>query len=265
VSDVLDRRARKKARTRALIRETAQALFAGRGFEAVTIADIAAAADVAVQTVFNHFPTKEDLFFDGHTPWVEGTAESVRSRPPGTAPLEALHVYLVERVAAHAGRLATPEGRAFYMTLEASPALQARERELQHEATALLGDALLETWTADGGAPPTPTDVRTAASVTAAVWLAAVRTLIVQQRRLITGLAGALPGDPEAAVAYARSVADQVFGGLGPTPPPRPPAGCGPPADQTVARTSSGATSGSSTSSSTRSTSSRLMAPRSEV
>ncbi|MDP9429718.1 MAG: TetR family transcriptional regulator [Actinomycetota bacterium] len=219
MSDVLDRRARKKAQTRALIRETAQALFAERGFEAVTIADIAAAADVAVQTVFNHFPTKEDLFFDGHAPWVEGAAESVRSRPRGTAPLEALHAYLVERVAAHARRLATPEGRAFDMTLEASPALRARERELQHEATALLADALFETWTTDGGAPPTPTDVRTAASVTAAVWLAAVRTLIVQHRRLIAGPAGALPGDPEAGVAYARSVADQVFSGLGPTPP----------------------------------------------
>ena len=217
MSEVLDRRARKKAQTRALIRETAQALFAEHGFEAVTIADIAAAADVAVQTVFNHFPTKEDLFFDGHTPWVEGVGEAVRSRCPGTAPLEALHAYLVDRVAAHARRLATPEGRAFDMTLEASPALRARERELQHEATALLGEALLETWTTDGGAPPGPTDVRTAASVTAAVWLAAVRTLILQQRRLVAGPAGAPTGDPEAGVAYARSVADQVFSGLGPT------------------------------------------------
>jgi AcrR family transcriptional regulator len=215
VSEVLDRRARKKAQTRTLIRQTAQALFAERGFDAVTIADIAAAADVAVQTVFNHFPTKEDLFFDGHTPWVEGAAESVRSRAPGTAPLEALHGYLVERVAVHARRLATPEGRAFDSTLEASPALRARERELHHEATARLGDALFETWSADGGAPPVPIDVRTAASVTAAVWLAAVRTLILQHRRLLAGPAGALPGATEEGVAYVCSVAHQVFSGLG--------------------------------------------------
>ena len=220
MSEVIDRRARKKAQTRSLIRETAQALFAERGFEAVTIADIASAADVAVQTVFNHFPTKEDLFFDGHTPWVEGAAEAVRTRVPGTPPLEALHAHLVERVAEHARQLSTPEGRAFDATLEASPALRARERELHHEATARLGDALYETWTTEGGAPPVPTDVHTAASVTAAVWLAALRTLIVQHRRLLAGPAGALPGDTEQGVAYVCSVADQVFSGLGSTSPP---------------------------------------------
>ena len=216
----MDRRARKKAQTRSLIRETAQALFAERGFEAVTIADIAAAADVAVQTVFNHFPTKEDLFFDGHTPWVDGAADSVRSRAPGTAPLEALHAHLIERVAVHARQLATRDGRVFDATLEASPALRARERELQHEATARLADALFETWTVEGGAPAVPTDVRTAASVTAAVWLAAVRTLIGQHRRLLAGPAGALPADPEEGVALACSVAAQVFSGLGSTLPP---------------------------------------------
>lgn len=225
----MDRRARKKAQTRTLIRETAQRLFAERGFEAVTIAEIAAAADVAVQTVFNHFPTKEDLFFDGHTPWVEGAAESVRSRPAGTAPLDALHAYLVERVAVHVRQLTDPEGRAFDATLEASSALRARERELHHEATARLSDALYEVWSTEGGAPVVPEDVRTAASVTAAVWLAAVRTLIVQHRRLLTGPAGALADDAEAGVSLACSVADQVFSGLG--------SAMSPPASGTLRRT----------------------------
>ena len=72
MSDLTDRRARKKAQTRALIRDTARRLFAERGFEAVTTADVAAAADVAVQTVFNHFSSKEELFFDGRTPWSRG-------------------------------------------------------------------------------------------------------------------------------------------------------------------------------------------------
>jgi AcrR family transcriptional regulator len=215
VSEVLDRRARKKAQTRTLIRETAQRLFAERGFEAVTIADIAAAADVAVQTVFNHFPTKEDLFFDGHTPWVDGAAEAVRSRPADTAPLDALHAHLVDRVALHVRQLTTPEGRLFDATLEDSPALRARERELHAESTARLADALHEVWTTEGGAPTVPEDVDTAASVTAAVWLAAVRTLIVQHRRLLSGPAGALPGDTEQGVILACSVADQVFSGLG--------------------------------------------------
>ena len=215
MSEVLDRRARKKAQTRTLIRETAQRLFAERGFEAVTIADIAAAADVAVQTVFNHFPTKEDLFFDGHTPWVDGAAEAVRSRPVGTAPLDALHAHLVDRVALHVRQLTTPEGRLFDATLEDSPALRARERELHAESTARLADALHEVWTTEGGAPTVPEDVDTAASVTAAVWLAAVRTLIVQHRRLLTGPAGALLADTERGVTLACSVADQVFSGLG--------------------------------------------------
>src|SRR3712207_4251054 len=193
----MDRRARKKAQTRTLIRETAQRLFAERGFEAGTIADIAAAADVAVQTVFNHFPTKEALFCDGRTPWVDGAAEAVRARPVGTAPLDALHAYLVDRVALHVRQLTTSDGRAFEATLEASPALRARERELHHEATARLGDALYDTWTAEGGAPSVPTDVHTAASVTAAIWLAAVRTLIVQHRRLLAGPASAHVDDPE--------------------------------------------------------------------
>jgi AcrR family transcriptional regulator len=214
VSEVTDRRARKKAQTRALIRETAQALFAERGFDSVTIADIAAAADVAVQTVFNHFPTKEDLFFDGHTPWVEGPAHAVRTRPPGSPPLEALHAYLVERVAGHVRQLSTPEGQAFDATLEASPALRARERELHHQAVTRLGDALLEAWSGGAGAPTVPADPHTAASVTAAIWLAAVRTLIVQHRRVLGGATG-LPEDTEEGVALACSVADQVFTGLG--------------------------------------------------
>jgi AcrR family transcriptional regulator len=214
VSKAIDRRARKKAQTRTLIRETAQALFAERGFEAVTIADIAAAADVAVQTVFNHFPTKEDLFFDGHTWWIEGAAEAVRTRPPGVAPLDALHVYLVERVAVHVRQLATREGRSFDTTLEASPSLRARERELHHEAVNRVADALVEAWEAGDSAPLVPSDARTAASVTAAVWLAAVRTLIVQNRRMLSGQTGA-PADTEEEVAVARTIADQIFTGLG--------------------------------------------------
>ena len=76
MSELLDRRARKKAQTREQIRGIAHQLFDERGFEAVTIADVARTADVAVQTVFNHFATKEELFFDGRVPWVEGPADA---------------------------------------------------------------------------------------------------------------------------------------------------------------------------------------------
>ena len=55
--------------TREEIAQSARRLFLERGFDAVTVAEVARAADVAVQTVFNHFPTKEDLFFDEQGWW----------------------------------------------------------------------------------------------------------------------------------------------------------------------------------------------------
>ncbi|MGY1704017.1 TetR/AcrR family transcriptional regulator [Geodermatophilus sp. SYSU D00697] len=212
MSEQNDRRAGKKAQTRALIRDTARRLFTERGFEAVTIVDIAGAADVAVQTVFNHFASKEDLFFDGRTPWVEGPAEAVRTRPEGVPPLDALHGYLTSRVGLQVHTLATPEGREYVTAVEASPTLCARERELHHASTALLAEALLEAWAQEGTAPSLPSDPRTAASVTAAVWLAAVRTLIYEQRR---GLGqGAASGDPVQGAAVACTEADHVLSGL---------------------------------------------------
>ena len=56
-------RERKKQQTRQLIAETARRLFGERGFERVTVAEIARAAEVSEQTVFNYFPTKEDLVY----------------------------------------------------------------------------------------------------------------------------------------------------------------------------------------------------------
>ena len=98
VGDLKDRRARKKAQTREQIQRVAQPLFAEHGFETVTIADIAGQADVAVQTVFNHFPTKEDLFFADRADWVEGAANAVRSRPRDMAPLIALREHLLSTI-----------------------------------------------------------------------------------------------------------------------------------------------------------------------
>nr|WP_281371568.1 TetR family transcriptional regulator [Petropleomorpha daqingensis] len=180
----MDRRARKKARTREEIRTAARVMFAARGFEAVTIADIAAAADVAVQTVFNHFATKEDLFFDGRTPWVEGAAEAVRSRPASTPPLRALREYLVGTVAALGDPQADEERRSYVATIEASPTLRAREMDIVREAEQRLCAALVEAWSADG-ADPRPEDPDTVAALIAATWLAAARVLVLSRRTAI--------------------------------------------------------------------------------
>ena len=130
VSELNDRRARKKAQTREQIRSTARRLFAEQGFDVVTTADIAREADVAVQTIFNHFATKEELFFDGRTPWVDGAAAAVRDRDPAVPPLRALRGYLVQLVETMVGSMSCAERRTYVSTLEASDTLRAQEREL---------------------------------------------------------------------------------------------------------------------------------------
>src|SRR5436305_14851303 len=77
------RRGRKKVGTRELIAETARTLFAERGFEAVTVAEISRAADVSQQTVFNYFPTKEDLVFWRLEAFEAELLGAIRDRPEG--------------------------------------------------------------------------------------------------------------------------------------------------------------------------------------
>ena len=209
MGDLQDRRARKKAQTRKQILRVAQALFKERGFDAVTISDVAAGADVAVQTVFNHFATKEELFFADRAEWVDAAAMAVRSRPEDMPPLTALRLHLRQTVRYYLDALADPEARSMILTLEASPALIAHERVLHAESVRRLSEALIEACpegnSAATGAPPSVT-LRASASLTAAVWLAAIHALIIEQR----GELAQAVGDEEAATAIER-LADQVL------------------------------------------------------
>src|SRR3954466_9208574 len=81
-------RARKKRAARQAIAATARRLFAERGFDAVTVAEIAAAADVSEKTVFNHFPTKEDLAFADRERGLLQLVAEIRKRPPGEPVLD---------------------------------------------------------------------------------------------------------------------------------------------------------------------------------
>src|SRR5919106_1654631 len=81
-------RARKKRIAREAIAATARRLFAERGFDAVTVAEIAAAADVSEKTVFNHFPTKEDLAFAGREEGILQFVTAIAERPPGSSVLD---------------------------------------------------------------------------------------------------------------------------------------------------------------------------------
>jgi AcrR family transcriptional regulator len=204
VGELVDRRARKKAQTRELIRSVARRLFDEHGFEAVTIADIARESDVAVQTVFNHFVTKEELFFDDRAPWVDGPAEAVRHRDPSVAPLTALRAHFVHIVSERLSSLRCPERRRYIETLEASDALRAHERELMHRSEQRLRAALIEAWATDDSAPADP---EAAAPLIAAVWVAAGRALIVGRRPQVTDQGA----DPDLIAAAAMDMADRVL------------------------------------------------------
>ena len=186
-------------------------MFAERGFETVTIADIAGQADVAVQTVFNHFATKEELFFADRAEWVDGAATAVRSRPRDTEPLTALREHFLGTVRRYLRALDEPETRAMVATLDASPALSAYERELHHEAVRRLSAALIEAYPEGDSAIPAPPSVtlRTSASLTASLWCAAVRAVLIEQRAELSDAVAAA----EAAVVVER-IAEQVLNQL---------------------------------------------------
>jgi AcrR family transcriptional regulator len=83
-------RSRKKQRTRQEIADAALLLFAKRGFDAVTVADIARAADVSEQTVYNYFKTKESLVFDEDEAFEARFVAMVRDRPKTQSLIDAV-------------------------------------------------------------------------------------------------------------------------------------------------------------------------------
>jgi AcrR family transcriptional regulator len=137
-------RERKKKRTREQIFDAAHRLFRKRGFDAVTVAEIARAADVSEVTVFNYFPTKEELFYGGMQFFEEQLIDAVRDRVRGESALDAFRRRLLEG----AGRLADQETlesiRKAAHAISASPALVARERNIVDRYTRELAAVLAE-------------------------------------------------------------------------------------------------------------------------
>jgi AcrR family transcriptional regulator len=132
-------RERKKEQTRQAIAETARDLFAERGFDAVTVAEVARAAEVSEGTVFNYFPTKEDLFYSGMEVFEAELVEAVRERPPGESVLAAFRRFVLERSARLAAEEVADVIAAAGRIINASPALQAREREIVAAYSQALG------------------------------------------------------------------------------------------------------------------------------
>lgn len=143
-------RARKKQQTRENISHHATRLFLARGFDNVTIAEVAAAADVAKMTVTNYFPRKEDLALDLHEEFVTGLARIVRERAVGESALAALHRAYRAGVADRDPVIGF-SGPEFARMITASPALTARLREFHDERERALADALAEATAAPAG------------------------------------------------------------------------------------------------------------------
>ncbi|ANH91271.1 TetR family transcriptional regulator [Streptomyces sp. SAT1] len=139
-------RERKKRETRQRISDVATGLFVERGFDEVTVAEIARAAEVSPMTVFNYFPRKEDLFLDRIPEAVELVAEAVRGRAPGEHPLTALRRLALGLLGTgHPLSGARARFRPFLYVVAASPALRARAREAVDEVEHALTEALAET------------------------------------------------------------------------------------------------------------------------
>jgi AcrR family transcriptional regulator len=135
----------KKARTRRLIAETAARLFAERGYERVAVSDVAREAEVAEQTVYNYFPTKDRLVTDREEQVQERLCDLIRSRPPGVTPAAAIRGFVLEAVTGI--RSIPPEiwrGELGYLAA-ISPTVHRLVLELTERQAAALTAAISET------------------------------------------------------------------------------------------------------------------------
>ena len=196
-------RERKKAQTRQLIADTAWRLFADRGFERVTVAEVAREAQVAVATVFNYFPTKEDLFFFRLEAFGADLVEAVAGRAPGEPALAAFRRQLLGT----GGLLAQVEAgddqalerlRTMNRVIAASPALRAREQQAFAHTAAALADRRAP----DSGAAPGDLDAQVAANALVGVQRALVD---YTRRRVLT------EHDPAGLATDVRALAERAF------------------------------------------------------
>ncbi|MFC4471636.1 TetR/AcrR family transcriptional regulator [Streptomyces xiangluensis] len=138
-------RERKKRQTRQHISDIATRLFVERGFVTVTIAEVADAADVSVNTVYNYFPAKEDLFLDRSKGIVGRLSRYVRARDEGESAAAAVLRELREEVEAVSPKVGLMEGYGdFLRVIHEADALKARLWLVQQEALEHLEQTLKE-------------------------------------------------------------------------------------------------------------------------
>jgi AcrR family transcriptional regulator len=138
-------RERKKLETARAVRQAAIDLFLARGFDDVSVAEIAAAANVSKMTVFNYFPTKEDLLFAPMEEHTEEMAAVVRDRRAGESPLAALRRHHLDRLAARdpsVGLNDTPVVVGLQRIVMTTPSLTPRLRAFLVSGETALAEAL---------------------------------------------------------------------------------------------------------------------------
>jgi AcrR family transcriptional regulator len=165
-----DRRSRKRLATRRAISHVADRLFLERGFDNVTVDEIAAAADVGRMTVFNHFARKEDMFFDRDEEAREAIREALRQRDPHVDPIETLRFLAHRLMNERAPYLEfSAASQSFAETVEGSETLMARARAIRDEFAQVVSEALTECV----GRDPADPDAHLAAGLLLATWTVA--------------------------------------------------------------------------------------------
>ncbi|MEV4002290.1 TetR family transcriptional regulator [Actinomadura sp. NPDC049753] len=193
----------KKQQTRQAISDAATRLFLERGFEKVSLTEIAAAAQVAKMTVSNYFPRKEDLAFDYHETLTASLARAVALRPVAESALAALRRECLAAIERHDPVIGF-SGPGFARMIAGSPTLTARLRELHDQCE----DALAQVLSADTATAPGDLTPRAAAALLAAAY----RTLFRQIMELT--LAGK---DDQEITAIVTGSGRQVFALLEPS------------------------------------------------
>ncbi len=141
-------RERKKQRTRAAISDAAIGLFLEHGFDAVSVAQVAEAAEVSKRTLFAYFPTKEDLVVHRLADHETEIARVVRARPPGTGPLAAVREHFLAGLRERdpiTGLNDRPEVRSLHRMILGAPSLVARMEGFRSGSERALEQALRET------------------------------------------------------------------------------------------------------------------------
>ena len=167
----IDGRSRRRPATRQAISNAATRLFTEEGFDSVTVDQIAAAAHVGRMTVFNHFPRKEDMFFDRDEEIRAILRETLRQRDPHVPPIEALRV-LVHRLVAEGSPYIefSPESQVFIATTDRSETLKARARAIRDELAEIVAVGLAE----GAGRNSDDTGAHLAAGLLLATWTVAL-------------------------------------------------------------------------------------------